>query len=605
MAKNPKKADNFNTKFITKAVIVTSLLIIIPGMVLFFFRDRVYPGIFVADINLTGLRADQAEQKLNQVYTKRANRKFEFSYPQQASGSAREKFTIDLKSAGGQPDFDKLVEKAMSYGHKVVYLPPKHLSIETNLDSILNDQITAIAREVDIPAINSQLKFSAAEINVTPSQEGLVLDQQALKDSFQNYLSGGNPPPDTLPLKTVKPKIDYDSALRIKSRLDELKVSPLTLHYKTWQFSLDLPTILALIDLQKSDSRLASTTIFGEDELSISAIKIGNEQLMDAKLKFNDQALKHYLQTEIAPAINQPVEEPLFQFDGSRVVEFRPPQTGQQLDLDASARNLSQALSTAKQTDVNLAVTTTNPKNKLVNDMGITELLGEGVSHFSGSIENRIYNIGLAASKINGVLVVPDAEFSFDQTVGDITAATGYKQAYVIKSGRTVLDDGGGVCQVSTTLFRAILNAGLPITARTAHAYRVGYYEQGFPPGLDATIFYPSVDLKFKNDTGHYILIQSKVVGLSLYIDLYGTSDGRIAKISTPIVSSQTPPPAELRQDDPTLPKGTIKQVDWAAWGANVSFNRTVTRNGQTIIQETYRSNYRPWQAVYLVGTGG
>ena len=128
-------------------------------------------------------------------------------------------------------------------------------------------------------------------------------------------------------------------------------------------------------------------------------------------------------------------------------------------------------------------------KNTLVNDLGVKELVGSGYSTYSGSIENRVFNVSHGASKINGVLIPPGETFSFNKTVGDITAATGFKQAYVIKSGRTVLDDGGGICQVSTTLFRAALNAGLPIVNRTAHAYRVGYYEQGFPPGIDATIY--------------------------------------------------------------------------------------------------------------------
>jgi vancomycin resistance protein YoaR len=199
-------------------------------------------------------------------------------------------------------------------------------------------------------------------------------------------------------------------------------------------------------------------------------------------------------------------------------------------------------------------------------------------------------------------LLSPGEVFSFNQAVGDISAETGYKQAYVIKEGRTVLDDGGGVCQVSTTLFRAVLYAGLPVIERTAHAYRVGYYEQGFPPGLDATVFYPTVDFKFKNDTPAYLLIQTVISGSKLYFNLYGTSDGRVTTLSKSTVTDQTPPPPDLKQDDPTLPKGEVKQVDWAAWGAKVSFTRTVTREGEEIIKETWRSNYRPWQAVYLVG---
>jgi vancomycin resistance protein YoaR len=190
--------------------------------------------------------------------------------------------------------------------------------------------------------------------------------------------------------------------------------------------------------------------------------------------------------------------------------------------------------------------------------------------------------------------------------VGDISAATGYQSAYIIKDGRTVLGDGGGVCQVSTTLFRAALAAGLPIIERHAHAYRVHYYEEGgFKPGLDATVYGPTYDLKFKNDTPTSILIQVKtdVANLSLTFDLYGTGDGRKAQISNQKLWDITPPPPDLYQDDPTLPKGTVKQVDFAAWGAKASFDYLVTRGTEVLESTTFVSNFRPWQAVYLKGT--
>jgi vancomycin resistance protein YoaR len=253
-----------------------------------------------------------------------------------------------------------------------------------------------------------------------------------------------------------------------------------------------------------------------------------------------------------------------------------------------------------------LPVNTVYPKTSTaqVNDYGIRELLGSGTSSFIDSIPNRVYNIGLASSRTNGVLVPPGETFSFDQVIGEITAATGYKQAYVIKSGKTVLDDGGGVCQVSTTLFRAVLNAGLPIVERTAHAYRVGYYEQGgSPPGFDATVFPPLVDFKFKNDTPNYILIQNNMAGTTLTFQIYGTSDGRVTTVGKPVILSTTPPPPELRQDDPTLPKGTEKETEHAITGMNIQFKRTVVRNGETIIDEVIRSNFRPWQRVIMVGT--
>src|SRR5205085_743367 len=128
-----------------------------------------------------------------------------------------------------------------------------------------------------------------------------------------------------------------------------------------------------------------------------------------------------------------------------------------------------------------------------------------------------------------GVLIAPGQVFSFSKAIGEVSSFTGYKQAYVIENGKTVLGDGGGVCQVSTTLFRAALNAGLPIVERHPHAYRVQYYEEDSGPGIDAAVYVPSVDLKFKNDTGHHILIQAyaDVENLRLTFDLYGANDGR------------------------------------------------------------------------------
>ena len=239
------------------------------------------------------------------------------------------------------------------------------------------------------------------------------------------------------------------------------------------------------------------------------------------------------------------------------------------------------------------------------NTFGIKELIAQGTSLFQHSIPNRIYNISLAATKLNGLLVAPGETFSFGKALGDISAFTGYKQAYIIQGGRTVLGDGGGVCQVSTTFFRALLNAGLPIIERHAHDYRVGYYEQDSKPGFDATVYVPSVDLRFKNDTPNHILIQTEidptVQRLTFY--LYGTKDSRQVTISKPVITSRVPAPAPLYQDDPSLPKGITKQVDFAAEGATVVFTRQVIKDGEAILNDKFVSNYRPWQAVFLRGT--
>lgn len=311
--------------------------------------------------------------------------------------------------------------------------------------------------------------------------------------------------------------------------------------------------------------------------------------------------------------INEKPIEAIFNFEGGRVKEFRESKDGREVDKNQlnqqvlSKARLVLSYTNQKVIIISIPITVLNPNltTDKVNKMGIKELIGTGTSLFQHSIENRIYNVNLAASRLNGLLVAPNETFSFAKYLGDISSFTGYKQAYVIQNGKTILGDGGGVCQVSTTLFRAILNAGLPVVERTAHAYRVGYYEQDSPPGIDATVYVPSVDLKFKNDTGNHILIQTVVDlnELRLTFNLYGTKDGRISEVSTPVITSQTPAPESRYEDDPTLPRGQVKQVDFAAAGAKVYFTRKVTKNEKVIISETFNSNYRPWQAVFLRGT--
>lgn len=242
---------------------------------------------------------------------------------------------------------------------------------------------------------------------------------------------------------------------------------------------------------------------------------------------------------------------------------------------------------------------------KDINGLGITELVASGSSHFAGSSSERIYNVTLGAQRLNGVIIQPNEVFSFVAALGEISRATGFKSAYVIKGGKTVLDDGGGICQVSTTLFRAALNTGLPIVERHAHSYRVGYYEQDSLPGYDATIYSPSVDLKFKNDYSSALLIQTNVDtdNMILTINIYGTRDNREVLVGTPVVSNVIAAPPAEHIDDPSLPAGVVKQVDFAAPGGRSVFTYQVQKNGVATINETFTSDYRPWKAIFMHGT--
>ena len=549
------------------------LLILIITTYQLVMADKYYPLTFVGDTNISFLTEGQAIRKVQTNLEQRLKQNLKF-----------DSFTIDLATASASLDYSAL-DQNFKESHNGSFVLFRNSRINPKITFNLEKQLDTISAVVDKPPQNAQLIFDetpnqegtpSARIQIKEGIDSLVLDKEATRKIVADFLLTGHYQ-YSLPLKLIPPKITTNQVVRAKEALETVIKEPIKLMFGSQTWVLDAKQLLTLLDLTK-----------------------GENLLLD-----KDQAYL-YLK-KIASEIDQDVQEGLFEFNPAtkRVTAFKPSQEGRKLDIDNTFQLLTDAFDNKSPKVINLPVTKILPKiaTSDVNSLGISELLGRGISNFAGSIENRIYNINLTASRLNGVLVPPGEIFSFNQTVGDITAATGFKQAYVIKEGRTVLDDGGGVCQDSTTLFRAVLNAGLPVVKRTAHAYRVGYYEQGFPPGLDATVFYPSVDFQFKNDTSAHILIQAYTAGNTLYVDLYGTSDGRVVNLTKPVVTNQTPPPPELRQDDPTIPKGTVKQVDWAAWGATVTFKRTVVRGGQELINETWRSNFKPWQAIYLVGT--
>jgi len=315
---------------------------------------------------------------------------------------------------------------------------------------------------------------------------------------------------------------------------------------------------------------------------------------------------------EIAVEVDRPVQDALFEFKNGKVVNFQVSKEGREVDRQEVKKLIILAFSQPREEKtlipLDLPVKIIEPKitTEKSNELGIHQFLAEGESFFKDSIPSRVHNIILASSYLHGVVIPPGEVFSFAKKIGTISAEVGYKPAYVIKNKATVLEDGGGVCQVSTTLFRAALNAGLPIVERKAHYYRVGFYEQGgYPPGLDATVYPPSPDLKFKNDTPACILIQTIVDRevKRLVFQLYGTSDGRRVEVSKSIIHSQTPPPEPVYIDEPSLPAGVIKRIDSAHWGAKVSFTRKVfNADGSLKEEQTFWSNYVAWPAVFQRG---
>jgi vancomycin resistance protein YoaR len=258
-------------------------------------------------------------------------------------------------------------------------------------------------------------------------------------------------------------------------------------------------------------------------------------------------------------------------FDGEKVSAFSISKNGYEISNEESQANIIKALEENPETkDITLVTKPLEPEITGTNldKYGIKGLIGEGVSNFGASPKNRIHNIDVGAAKFNGVLIKPGEEFSFIKTLGPVDESTGYLPELVIKTDKTVPEFGGGMCQVSTTMFRAALNSGLKITARTNHAYPVSYYN---PQGLDATVYIPNPDLRFINDTPSYILVQTRIVGTKLFFDFFGTGDGRQAKLVGPQVLEKNP-------------DGSMKTV---------VYQEVYNANGDLIRRDTFKSNYK------------
>lgn len=359
---------------------------------------------------------------------------------------------------------------------------------------------------------------------------------------------------------------------------------------------------------------------YGNTEPFLTKIQIlANTLLFDKKKIFEITPTYNleYLDSQITTLSNNYFLAPIdakFQMSGNKVVDFAFETNGRELNITDTKKIIKEQLklflspkNPLTTIDLNLKTNILKPKFFLSdqNSLGIVEKIGEGFSNYHHSSPERIHNLTHGSNVIHGTLIAPGTIFSFNEALGDISKATGYKEAYIISQGRTQLGDGGGICQTSSTFFRAVLNAGLPIIERKAHAYRVRYYENDSDPGFDATVYSPSPDLKIKNDTPSYILlwINNDKENLKLTYTLYGKKDGRVATISNYKKWGASSAPPAIYQDDPSLRRGVTKQVDFAVSGLNTSFDYSVTRNNQSVFQKTFVSNFRPWPAVFLVGT--
>ncbi|MFI5240977.1 MAG: VanW family protein [Microgenomates group bacterium] len=546
------------------------------------FVSKIFPNIFIAGINVGGMKPEEATFLISEQIR-----------PPEVIKLTSPTTSYDLKTKDIDLNYDYVASVQRAYNfvrtgnivydfyHRVLLTNSiKEFGLITKIDEEkLQSFISVIDGEVSVDPIYPFASLVGGELVINQGKAGTVLDSQLLRSQIGQDIAFAKSDEIQIPINQIDPSLNSENLNKFKERSEKYLSKKLTAKFEYDTFELT-------------------------DKLTLT--------FLNPSGGFNDDKIKDEI-FKIANKVNREPQEPKFNFENGKVSEFQPALDGVEIDSDKLLGVIKEKLiaienSKEKITSFELPVTKTAPQvtTDKINNLGINELIGRGTSTYFHSIPGRVHNVSLATSRINGTLVKPGETFSFNQALGDVSKFTGYQTAYVIENGKTVLGDGGGVCQVSTTLFRAILNAGLPVDERRAHAYRVGYYEQGSPPGIDATVYSPTTDFKFTNNTPSHILITAKTdpKNYSLVFELYGTSDGRVASTTKPVVSGVTPPLPDLYQDDPTLPVGVVKQVDFKAFGAKVSFNYSVKRAGEEIYKKTFISNYRPWQAIYLRGTG-
>jgi len=253
-------------------------------------------------------------------------------------------------------------------------------------------------------------------------------------------------------------------------------------------------------------------------------------------VRISPKEVSNYLES-IAPFTNIQQIDAKFTIVNGRAEEFRPSTTGLKLNIEESvSRIMSSLANNSYHAELSIDIIEPDITLDKINELGITTLIGRGESDFRDSPASRVHNIEVGSAKYNGEIIKPGEEFSFNSILGEVDEKNGYQSELVIKGGKLVYEYGGGLCQVSTTVFRAAIMAGLPIVERRPHSFPVRYYD---PQGYDATIYPGVVDFKFKNDTPNHILVQSRIEGTKLFFDIYGPDDGRKVVLEGPFQYDQ------------------------------------------------------------------
>jgi len=309
----------------------------------------------------------------------------------------------------------------------------------------------------------------------------------------------------------------------------------------------------------------------------------------------------------LAPAAElldrEPLESRFILSEDGLTVVIVPEVPGYCLLLDETRQMLENSLETSPVPEILPFIVREIRPARTASDLREMRVIAEVSSFsttFAPSPPGRVHNIRLAATALDGVLLEPGSEFSFNSAVGETGATQGYLPAPVIIDGEITDGVGGGVCQVSSTLYNAVLLAGLQVVERAGHSLAVGYV----PPGRDAAVAYGWLDLRFQSDPGRGIWIRTFVNGNRLTIRLFGEpAPGKEIKLVT--TDLEIIPRNTIYTETDSLPAGTREQAKVGQDGYRVNAWRVIYLDGSEIGRELLSRNiYRPVPDEILVGTG-
>jgi vancomycin resistance protein YoaR len=585
----PRQRASWEATVALLAVVVLSAAIATLFIVEVWLTDRVLPGVYAWDVDLGGLTRDEAMTRLESAFRYPADR-----YPTLRDGERT--WPVDPAVLGTRLDATTTVDTALTVGRRGDLLDRLREQFDVMLDGRLvvpsftfdagagSMFLSTIARQVNRPLHNASLTLGEnLGVQVIPGQTGHEVDEEATRQALIQRIAAMTGGEVQLVVRVSEPLLADLSAAQ--AQVQRILSAPLVLTapgYDPW--TIEPATLASWLILRPT------VDPDGKASLSVSL----------------DPARAGLLAQQIATQVAREPADAQFRFDDANgtLVPVVDSVMGQTLDVTATVAAIESSASSDERT-VSLPLATIRPQiaSEDAPNLGVVELIAEGKTNFAGSTASRVQNIVVGAAQFDGLLIAPGETFSFNDYLGEVTAEKGYEESIIIWGNTTRADVGGGLCQVSSTAFRAAFWAGVPIVERYAHAFRVSYYEP--PIGLDATIYSPSVDLKWVNDTGHYMLIETFVdrENQTLTFRYYGTNPGRTVEIDGPYESNPQPHGPAVYRDDPTLPKGQTKQIEWPKDGLDVTIYRIIKENSVEVQRDTFFSRYRPWQAVYLVGT--